>query len=360
MNDTDYMKFALQLAEQTRGQTSPNPMVGAVVVKNGTIIGMGAHLRAGEGHAEVEALKMAGDKAKGATIYVTLEPCSHHGKTPPCAGLILEKQLSRVVVATVDPNPNVAGRGIKLLRDAGLTVDVGVCEQEAIELNQMFFHYILTKRPYVTLKTATTLDGKTATVTGESKWITSEAARVDVHQDRHTHDAILVGIGTVLADDPSLTTRLDQGGRNPTRIILDRTLRLPTSAKVVTDREAPTWVITTKEASNKKQLELEQLGVTIIRLEQDSIRTLLEELGRRQIMSLYVEGGQQVHGSFLEARAVNQVITYLAPKLVGGTMAPTAVGGRGIEKMSDAIELDLVDVRRIGPDIKLTSIVKEG
>ncbi|MDV2683364.1 bifunctional diaminohydroxyphosphoribosylaminopyrimidine deaminase/5-amino-6-(5-phosphoribosylamino)uracil reductase RibD [Alkalihalophilus lindianensis] len=360
MNDQDYMKLALQLASHTKGQTSPNPMVGSVVVKDGSIVGMGAHLRAGEGHAEVEALKMAGEQAKGATIYVTLEPCSHFGKTPPCANLIIERELARVVVATVDPNPEVAGRGIKRLRDAGLKVDVGICEQEAIELNRMFFHFIQTKRPFVTMKTATTLDGKTATVTGESKWITEEAAREDVHRDRHVHDAILVGIGTVLADDPALTTRLPLGGRNPIRIVLDRHLRLPLTAQMVTDKAAPTWVFTTLESSNEKQKELEQVGITVIRLQAYSIESILIELGQRRVMSLYVEGGQEVNGSFLKEGAVNQVITYIAPKMVGGKLAATAVGGEGIEDMSEAVQFDIVDVSRVGRDLKITSIVKEG
>ncbi|WP_368504593.1 bifunctional diaminohydroxyphosphoribosylaminopyrimidine deaminase/5-amino-6-(5-phosphoribosylamino)uracil reductase RibD [Alkalihalophilus sp. As8PL] len=360
MNDQDYMKLALELASHTKGQTSPNPMVGSVVVKNGSIVGMGAHLRAGEGHAEVEALKMAGEQAKGATIYVTLEPCSHFGKTPPCANLIIERELARVVVATVDPNPEVAGRGIKRLRDAGLEVEVGICEQEAIELNRMFFHFIQTKRPFVTMKTATTLDGKTATVTGESKWITEEAAREDVHRDRHVHDAILVGIGTVLADDPALTTRLPLGGRNPIRIVLDRHLRLPLTAQMVTDKAAPTWVFTTLESSIEKQKELEQVGITVIRLQAYSIEAILIELGQRRVMSLYVEGGQEVNGSFLKEGSVNQVITYIAPKMVGGKLAATAVGGEGIEDMSEAVQFDIVDVSRVGRDLKIISIVKEG
>lgn len=360
MKDIDYMKLALTLAEQTRGQTSPNPMVGSVVVKDGAIVGMGAHLKAGEGHAEVNALKMAGEKAEGATIYVTLEPCSHYGKTPPCADLIIEKQLKRVVVATVDPNPEVSGRGIKRLRDSGITVDVGVCEAEAIELNRMFFHFIQTKRPFVTMKTASTLDGKTATVTGESKWITGEEARLDVHRDRHIHDAILVGIGTVLSDNPALTTRLPNGGRNPIRIILDRHLCLPESSQVACDQAAKTWVFTTEHASSEKEEALRMLGVDVIRLRDYSIPSILKELGKRRVMTLYVEGGQEVNGSFIKERAVNQVITYVAPKMIGGKNAPTSVGGEGIPSINQALELQVIDVVQVGQDIKITSLVKEG
>ena len=201
MKDTDYMSLAIELAKQTKGQTSPNPVVGAVVVKDNAVVGLGAHLKAGEPHAEVHAIRMAGDKAKNATIYVTLEPCSHHGRTPPCSNLIIESKIKRVVIASVDPNPLVAGSGIKRLQDAGIKVEVGLLRKQADELNEVFFHYISTKRPYITIKSATSLDGKIATSTGESKWITGEEARNDVHQYRHEHDAILVGVNTV--DPPS-------------------------------------------------------------------------------------------------------------------------------------------------------------
>ncbi|WP_100407123.1 bifunctional diaminohydroxyphosphoribosylaminopyrimidine deaminase/5-amino-6-(5-phosphoribosylamino)uracil reductase RibD [Bacillus solitudinis] len=359
MNDVEYMNLALQLAESTRGQTSPNPMVGSVVVKGGAIVGMGAHLKAGEGHAEVQALTMAGEKANGATIYVTLEPCSHHGKTPPCAELIIAKRLKRVVIAMVDPNPEVAGRGIKKLKDAGLEVEVGVCQSEAKKLNDVFFHYIKTGRPFVTMKSATTLDGKTATVTGKSKWITGEAAREDVHRYRHSHDAILVGIGTILADNPSLTTRLPQGGKNPIRVILDRGLRTPLDAVIVNDKESPTLIFATEEASTENEKNLEARGAIVIRLFNYSIDTVLKELGLRGITSVFVEGGAKVNGSFLKEKAVNQLIMYLAPKLFGGTGAPTAIGGEGILEVDDALLLDITDVMKVGDDIKLIAQVKE-
>ncbi|NEU31022.1 bifunctional diaminohydroxyphosphoribosylaminopyrimidine deaminase/5-amino-6-(5-phosphoribosylamino)uracil reductase RibD [bacterium LRH843] len=359
MNDIDYMKLALQLAKSTTGQTSPNPVVGSVVVKDGAIVGIGAHLKAGEGHAEVQALTMAGEKAKGGTIYVTLEPCSHYGKTPPCADLIVEKGLKRVVVATGDPNPAVAGRGLDRLRNAGLEVIFGICQQEADALNEVFFHYMTNKTPFVTMKSATTLDGKTATVSGKSKWITGAAAREDVHHMRHIHDAILVGIGTVLADDPSLTTRLPNGGKNPIRVVLDRHLRIPAEAKLVQDKEAPTWVITTEQASEEKQKALEQFGVEVIRLPDDSIKTLLHVLGVKGVTSLFVEGGAEVNGSFLKERAINQLVMYMAPKLFGGKTAPTAIGGEGSLEVEDAISLDIKEVTAVGEDIKIVARVKD-
>ncbi|TWI54664.1 bifunctional diaminohydroxyphosphoribosylaminopyrimidine deaminase/5-amino-6-(5-phosphoribosylamino)uracil reductase RibD [Halalkalibacter nanhaiisediminis] len=360
MNDQDYMKLALQLAESTRGQTSPNPMVGSVVVKDGAIVGVGAHLKAGEGHAEVQALKMAGEKARGGTIYVTLEPCSHYGKTPPCADLIIEQGLKRVVVATGDPNPAVAGRGLDKLRQAGLEVVFGICQEEADALNEVFFHYMKNATPFVTLKSATTLDGKTATTTGKSKWITSPAAREDTHRYRHTHDAILVGIGTVLADNPSLTTRLPNGGKNPIRVVLDRTLRTPLDTKLVTDQEAPTWILTTEQASKEKQEALEQFGVEVVRLPDDSIQTVLQVLGSKGVTSLFVEGGAEVNGSFLKARAINQIIMYMAPKLFGGNGALTAIGGEGFLEVDEALQLDIIEVTTIGADIKVVAKVKEG
>jgi diaminohydroxyphosphoribosylaminopyrimidine deaminase/5-amino-6-(5-phosphoribosylamino)uracil reductase len=230
MNDIYYMNLALNLAKGTLGQTSPNPVVGAVLVKENQIVGMGAHLKAGEAHAEVHAIQMAGIKAKGATLYVTLEPCSHFGKTPPCSDLVIRTGIKKVFVATTDPNPQVAGTGIERIRKAGIEVHLGLLQEEARELNKVFFYNIRTGLPFVTLKSAISLDGKTATVTGESKWITGEEARNDVHQYRHQHDAILVGVNTLIKDNPTLTTRLASGGKNPVRIILDTHLRTPKDA----------------------------------------------------------------------------------------------------------------------------------
>lgn len=253
MRDQDYMNLAINVAKAGVGQTTPNPVVGAIIVNEGRVVGIGAHLKAGEPHAEVHAIRMAGEKAQNATAYVTLEPCSHHGKTPPCADLLITSKVKRVVVATTDPNPLVAGKGIAKLKAAGIEVEVGVCKEQADALNSVFFHYLEKKRPYITLKSATTLDGKIATVTGESKWITGDAARQDVHLYRSIHDAILVGVNTVLMDNPSLTTRLPNGtGKNPIRVILDSKLRTPLDSQIVNDGKAETWIIVSNQVNQEK------------------------------------------------------------------------------------------------------------
>ena len=355
MIHVDYMNLALQLAKGTLGQTSPNPVVGAVLVKNNQIVGMGAHLKAGEPHAEVHAIRMAGEHAEGATLYVTLEPCSHYGKTPPCSNLVIEKGIKKVFVATTDPNPQVAGRGIDRMKKAGIDVEVGLLQKEALELNKVFFYNIQTNLPYVTLKTASSLDGRTATVTGESKWITGEEARNDVHKWRHQHDAILVGVNTVLKDNPSLTTRLPSGGKNPIRIILDTRLRTPVDANVIIDKLAPTWLITGCNIPSQKEETYKSLGIKILKMpnSQILIKELLKVLGEHGITSLFVEGGAEVHGSFLQERAFQQVITYIAPKLIGGKLAPSSFGGQGIENIDDAIPLKIKEITKMGDDIRL-------
>ncbi|MFC4556774.1 bifunctional diaminohydroxyphosphoribosylaminopyrimidine deaminase/5-amino-6-(5-phosphoribosylamino)uracil reductase RibD [Virgibacillus kekensis] len=354
MNDEHYMQIALNLARTAAGQTSPNPPVGSVVVKDGEILGMGAHLRAGEPHAEVHALNMAGDNAEGATIFVTLEPCSHYGKTPPCADLIIERGIRRAVVAVTDPNEKVAGRGIEKLRKAGIEVELGVMQKDAEAVNAVFFHYTRTKTPYVTMKSAVSFDGKTATRTGDSKWITGEAARLDVHQYRHKHDAILVGAGTVIADNPSLTTRIPHGGKNPIRIVLDRKLRTPLDTKVLNDGQAETWIFTEAgEQDHAPYLEKEQ--VTVIQLDQLTVEHVLQELGKRNVMSLFVEGGATVNGSFLESRRINQLVTYMAPKLIGGKLSPTSIGGEGFASMAETLSLEITQVEMIGSDLKIVA-----
>ncbi|EEL49446.1 RibD (Riboflavin-specific deaminase) [Bacillus cereus Rock3-44] len=360
MTDQEYMNIALQLAESTSGQTSPNPMVGAVVVKDGNIVGMGAHLRAGEEHAEVHAIHMAGDKAYGSTVYVTLEPCSHFGKTPPCCDLLIEKRVKRVVIATLDCNPLVSGSGARRLQEAGISVTTGVLEEEATTLNRYFFHYMKTKLPFVTIKTAMSLDGKIATSTGESKWITGEDARDDVHQYRHTHDAILVGVNTVIADNPSLTTRLPNGGKHPIRIILDTHLRTPLSSHIITDGIAPTWIIVGKDVDKGKITTYESQGISVFQMKtkQIEIREFLSLLGEKQILSLFVEGGQSVHASFLEAKCFNEIVTYISPKLIGGKDAPTMFGGTGFNKLQHAISLQIQEMKQIGDDIKIVATVR--
>jgi diaminohydroxyphosphoribosylaminopyrimidine deaminase / 5-amino-6-(5-phosphoribosylamino)uracil reductase len=357
---THYMKLALSMAESTQGQTSPNPMVGAVVVKNGEIVGMGAHLKAGKGHAEVHAIKTAGDKAKGSDVYITLEPCSHYGKTPPCSRLLISSGVKRVHIATRDPNPLVAGRGIQQLRDAGIEVVVGELEEEARELNKHFFHFIQNGSPYVTLKTAVTLDGKTASASGDSKWITSEASRTDVHYDRHRHDAILVGVNTVIQDNPHLTTRLPQGGKNPIRIILDTFLRTPIHSHVVEDLESRTIIFTGNSVNEEQKKPFIDRGCEIISLTEEKIgiHTVLKELGTRNIVSLYVEGGSAIHSAFLKNKAFQELIMYMSPKLVGGNTALPSFGGEGFPTIAEGLEMEIATVDRVGEDIKIVALPK--
>lgn len=362
MNDTDYMGFALEIAEKVAHQTSPNPAVGAVVVQDGEIIGFGAHLKAGEAHAEVHALEMAGEKAKGATIYVTLEPCSHYGKTPPCVDLIIEKGISHAVIAVIDPNGKVAGSGIEKLRAAGITVETGVLEKEATALNIGFFHYMQTNKPFVTVKSAVSLDGKTATASGDSKWITGEAARLDVHHYRHRHDAILVGVGTVIADNPRLTTRLANGGENPLRIILDTKLRTPIDANVITDNETKTWIFVGKQVTElEKAVYIKHEKVSVIQMDDThlSIENILLELGKKGIISLFVEGGSGVNGSFLEEKQINQFLLYIGSMLIGGEEAATSFAGQGFETIVNALAMEIKTVEKIGQDIKLIAVPRE-
>ncbi|MGB7999930.1 MAG: bifunctional diaminohydroxyphosphoribosylaminopyrimidine deaminase/5-amino-6-(5-phosphoribosylamino)uracil reductase RibD [Anaerobacillus sp.] len=359
MNDMDLMNTAIEMAKSTLGQTSPNPAVGAVIVNNGRIVGMGAHLKAGEGHAEVQALKMAGSEAEGGTAYVTLEPCSHQGRTPPCSDALIDAGISSVFIASQDPNPLVAGRGIEKLKQAEVKVEIGLLESEALALNRAFFHYITTKRPFVTLKSAMTLDGKIASRNRDSKWITGESARRDGHAFRHQNDAILVGIGTIVADDPALTTRYGEG-RSPIRVVLDHHLRVPTASKVLNDEEVETWVVTTRKAIEKNERTFKK-HVKLIEVSQDTILIdeVLDLLGARDITSLYVEGGAELHGSFLKAGLFQQVITYIAPKLIGGKDAFTSFGAEGFSMMRDAVNLTIESIDRIGDDIRIISTRKE-
>ncbi|MFC0211041.1 bifunctional diaminohydroxyphosphoribosylaminopyrimidine deaminase/5-amino-6-(5-phosphoribosylamino)uracil reductase RibD [Paenibacillus chartarius] len=353
-NHEFYMKLALQNAAAMKGQTDPNPLVGSVIVNDNRIVGVGVHMKAGEPHAEIHAIRMAGEHSRGATIYVTLEPCSHYGRTGPCAVAIVEAGIKRVVIATLDPNPLVSGRGVRILEEAGIEVIVGVCEEESRKMNEVFNKFIVRKTPFVTLKSAVTMDGKIASYTSNSKWITSETAREDVHLLRNQNAAILVGVGTVLHDDPQLTTRLPNG-RNPVRVILDSTLRLPLEARVVTDGEAPTWVFTTPSHDPDKRKALEAAGVKIFVTERTGRvdpSEVVKLLGEQLISSLLIEGGSEINGSFFEQKLVDKVIVYVAPKLIGGRNAPTFLAGTGLEKMSEAVELSDVSVQTLGKDFK--------
>jgi diaminohydroxyphosphoribosylaminopyrimidine deaminase / 5-amino-6-(5-phosphoribosylamino)uracil reductase len=360
MDDEFYMNLALELASATQGQTAPNPVVGSVIVKDGEIVGLGAHLKAGEPHAEIHALRMAGEKALNADIYVTLEPCSHHGRTPPCADAIIRAGIKRAVICTLDPNPLVAGKGIEKLKKSGLEVTTGVLSERGDQLNEMFFHFIRERIPFVTLKQAITLDGKIATKTRNSKWITGEAARMDVHNERSKHSAILVGINTIMQDDPSLTNRNDIAGRQPTRIILDTHLKIDSTRKVLNDHQAETWIITGSDVSDNKIVEVENDYVRVIRLSSPviEIKELLSRLGEEGITSVYVEGGQRVNASFIKIKAVNRIITYLSPKLIGGDDAPGMLGDLQVMNLDNAYQLQFESFEQIGDDIKITSTLK--
>ena len=353
------MKLALRLAARGEGWVSPNPMVGAVVVNGGKVVGRGYHRRAGLPHAEVEALAAAGEAARGADLYVTLEPCNHQGKTPPCTQAILAAGVRRVIIATPDPNPQVTGGGAEFLTAQGLAITMGVLEPEARRLNEAWLHYVNTGRPWVVAKAACSLDGKIATVGGESQWLTGEAARALGHRLRHRVDAMVVGIGTVLADDPQLTTRRPRGqgpGRDPIRVVLDSRLRMPLTARMLhLDSEAPTWVATTSQAPPDTIRALKAQGAQVLVLPADagrvSLPALLEELGARQVQSLLVEGGAVTLGAFFDQRLVNQFYFFYAPKILGGQRAPGMVGGHGIVHLGEAHIARDLSVRRVGGDL---------
>ncbi|TQR46921.1 bifunctional diaminohydroxyphosphoribosylaminopyrimidine deaminase/5-amino-6-(5-phosphoribosylamino)uracil reductase RibD [Paenibacillus popilliae] len=357
INDEQYMQLAVNMAEQVLGQTDVNPAVGCVIVNEGRIVGLGAHLRRGEGHAEVHALQMAGEAARGATAYVTLEPCSHYGRTPPCSLRLIEAGIARVVIACVDPNPAVAGRGIALLKDHGIGITLDVLRERGLALIEMFAKHITTGIPFVTLKTASTLDGKIATSTGDSKWISNERSREIVHSMRHRHQAIMVGIGTVLADDPSLTTRLSVPGVNPVRLIVDSMLRVPMDANVVTDQAARTCIFTTARANGEKRRELVSRGVEVIECgegEKVDLRQMMEWCGQHEIGSILLEGGGRLNGAMLEKKLVDKVAIFMAPIVVGGQHAPGSFVFEGVERMQDAYRLQHVEVEKLGDNVCIT------
>ncbi|GMU94311.1 MAG: riboflavin biosynthesis protein RibD [Candidatus Hydrogenedentota bacterium] len=355
--DIQYMRRALELAARGKGRTSPNPMVGCVIVREGRIIGEGYHERAGEPHAEVNAIRATGGDVSGATIYVTLEPCCHEGRTPPCTDFIIQHRPARVVVATQDPNPKVCGEGIFALRDAGIDVDVGVLEDDAKRLNKAFAKYITQKMPFVIAKAGMTLDGKIATRTGDSKWVTGEASRGWVHRLRSEVDAILVGSRTVMIDDPSLTTRLDtEAGKDPIRVIVDADEYLDSTRRVFhQESAAPTWVAVPEGrhfAGADEVLHIPQGRGGL------DLRLLMRELAAREITSVLIEGGGATHASAFEAGIVDKVLFFVAPKIVGGHDAITAVEGEGAARMADAITLERMTARPVGDDILIEAYVK--
>lgn len=367
-NDVRYMRLALQMARNATGRTVPNPLVGAVIVQAGRVVATGWHRKAGTPHAEIHALNMAGELARGATLYVTLEPCAHYGRTGPCAVAVRDAGIARVVVGMRDPNPLVAGKGLKILTDAGVAVDVFPDDSDIAaccwQLNEVFLKWIPHKQPFVVLKTAMSLDGKIATVTGESQWITGEAARARVHEWRDIYDGIMVGIGTVLHDDPALTTRLPAGrsGRNPVRIIVDSQARTPLTAQVVTDEAAPTIIAVTEEAPAERVAALEQSAqVEVLRCGSGphvDVALLMQQLGEREICSIFVEGGGTLAYSLLAAGFVDKVEAFIAPLLIGGREALTPVEGAGSTRLADAVRLHDVQYEQVGSDMLVTGYTR--
>lgn len=360
-----YMERAIELAKRGMGFTSPNPLVGAVIVKDGRIIGEGYHKRCGELHAERNALAALTESAEGATIYVTLEPCCHYGKTPPCTEAIIEHKLGKVVIGSRDPNPLVAGKGAALLREAGIEVVEDFMRQDCDVINSIFFHYITTKRPYVAMKYAMTMDGKIATRTGASKWITGKAAREHVQQLRHQYKGIMVGIETVLKDDPMLNCRME-GGVDPVRIVCDSQLRIPLNSRIVqTAKEISTIVATTlknEEESRSKQKALIDAGLKVLVLPEKEghidLSALMDEMGEQGIDSILLEGGGTLNESALKAHIVHKAYVYVAPKIFGGTEAKTPVGGCGVATLEQAYQFQLIEWNKVGEDLLLSYDVK--
>lgn len=353
--DEKYMRLAMQLAGNAIGRTSPNPLVGAVIVKDNRVVGCGWHRKAGTPHAEVHALNQAGELAQGADVYVTLEPCAHYGKTPPCAKALVEAKVKNVYGGLLDVNPKVAGKGFKILEDAGIHVEYGFWQDELRKQNEVFFKWIEHKKPFVVLKAAMTLDGKIATATGQSKWITNETSRAYGYKLRDIYDGIMVGINTVIEDNPMLTARVD-GGKNPIRIVVDSSLKIDINANVVQDKSAKTIVATTDKADKDKILKLQAQNVDVIVVDKDEndkvdIEKLLNILGQQNICSILVEGGATLSGSFVAKKLVDKVYFFIAPKIVGGKEAKTPVAGTGILNLQEALALKDIQIEKLEEDI---------
>ena len=355
--DEKYLRMACRLARKAAGRTSPNPQVGAVIVRRGKIVGAGYHRFAGGDHAEVAALKRAGARARGATLYISLEPCSHQGRTPPCTGALIRAGIKEVVCGAKDPNPLVAGRGLRQLRRAGIKVRAGALEKETRELIEAFTKYITRGVPFVTLKLAVTLDGRIAASSGDARWISGAKSRDEVHRLRNEVDAVIVGLGTVKADDPLLTCRIP-GGRNPSRVVLDSRLRIPLAAKILHLSDAGKTIIATgKEASRVKVRALEALGVQVWRLavkeEKVSWRALLKALARQGIVSAMIEGGGATAASALKDKIVDKVLFFYAPKILGGDALPM-IDGLGLRRVKQAIPIKNLRATKSGDDLAVT------
>ncbi len=360
--DLLFMRKALRLAARGAGRTSPNPLVGAVLVRDGAVVGQGFHEVLGGAHAEVNAIADAGGRANGATLYVTLEPCNHHGITPPCTKAVVEAGISRVVCGMTDPNPDVAGGGAAYLDKLGIKTITGVLEKECRAMNQPFIKYVTTRLPYVRVKAAATLDGYIAGTTGDSKWITNERSRRFGHQLRYTSDGVLVGSGTVLSDDPLLTARLRGACRQPVRIVLDSGLRIPLQSRLVASAgESPVWVICAASAPSRRETALIDRGVTVLRAADGenglNLHQILEELGKRRISSLLVEGGGKVLGSFIDGGMADEFYFFYAPKLLAGGIGMVRGGSR--QKIADSVPVFGIKTRSIDGDLLVSGRFRE-
>ncbi|MCR4568643.1 MAG: bifunctional diaminohydroxyphosphoribosylaminopyrimidine deaminase/5-amino-6-(5-phosphoribosylamino)uracil reductase RibD [Pseudobutyrivibrio sp.] len=361
MNDEYYMAKAIELAKKGAGFVNPNPMVGAVIVKDGRIIGEGYHEKYGQLHAERNALKNCSENPEGATIYVTLEPCCHYGKTPPCTEAIIENKIARVVVGALDVNPLVAGKGVEILRNHGIEVVTGILKDECEKMNKVFQKYITTKLPYVVMKYAMTSDGKIATKTGESKWITGEVARKAVHKTRNDLSAIMVGVETIIVDNPLLTCRLDDECKNPIRIICDSRLRTPLDSQVISDAKNNQTIIATASDNQERIRKYEEANCKVISVPGEDgkvdLKRLMIDLGEMGIDSVLLEGGGTLNYSAIQAKIVDEVQIYMAPKIFGGS-AKSPVEGLGIEHPNDAVELVPKNITMIGEDILIENEVR--
>lgn len=360
MSDINYMKFAIEQAKKGRGFTNPNPMVGAVIVKNEKIISMGYHHKYGDLHAERDALKNCKESPVGATMYVTLEPCCHFGKQPPCTQAIIDAKIKKVVVGSKDPNPLVAGKGVEILKSNGIEVVENVLEKECDKINEIFMHYITTKTPFVAVKYAMTIDGKIATYSGNSKWITNEKSRNYVHKLRRNYSAIMVGIGTVLADDPMLNCRIENG-KNPIRIICDTNLKTPLNSNIVKSANKIRTIIATSISENfayepylKNDCEIIKIPLKNNHLD---LNVLVQKLGEMQVDSVLIEGGGTLNWSALENNIVNKVYTFISPKIFGGNNAKTPVEGKGFDLVSESVKLRTVKISQFDEDIFIESDV---
>ena len=355
MTDESYIKLAIEIAKKGRGNVSPNPLVGCIIVKDERIISAGYHEKYGENHAEINAINSAKESVEGSTLYVNLEPCSHQGLTPPCVDKIIENKIKRVVIGTLDMNPLVCGNGIKILKSAGIDVKAGILENECAAVNKFFFKFITKKNPYVTLKIAQTLDGKIADKQGDSKWVSSLLSRRYVHELRSKYDAVLIGLGTVMKDNPSLTVRLTEG-RNPRRVILDTGLKLSTEHKLFSSNSDKKLIIVTSNKNKSKERKIKKIkskGAEVIFVREDrgklNLKNILKELAKINITSVLVEGGKAIFSSFVKENLFDDLLVFISPKILGNGIP--AVSDLGIKSISKSLKVKFVNAEMIGDDV---------